>query len=286
RDLDYLLFKRRRFRSAKACYPCRRRKVKCDLSQPCDSCNVRGHADLCEYPQSRIGPEPAEDRTKHGHQGHPFHASQAETANTNSVRGLYVDAVEPYESKVHLGSSSLPKLLTKYQNLNQSKRHDGPQAASFVPGAHPQAIFEILCLQDSSPNFPFTNLWKPDDGPEKIYLALPDDDDIYSLVLTASDSLVRFCQGSLFRILPSVVNFPEFEATLAHFLETRANSTGNASAMFSPNTSPAWFGLLFAILACGGQLAYEADTEILKARVFGMHQSCRLDANFYNKGGS
>lgn len=33
----------------KACYPCRQRKVKCDHQQPCQTCQKRGHPEICTY---------------------------------------------------------------------------------------------------------------------------------------------------------------------------------------------------------------------------------------------
>lgn len=83
-------------------------------------------------------------------------------------------------------------------------------------------------------------------------------------------SYFRFCQGSLFRILPSTVHFPQFEAILSHFLDARAKSPADALSNPPPNCTPSWFALLFSILACGVQLASsEADSDMMKSRVFG-----------------
>jgi hypothetical protein len=182
-EYDLMIVKRRRFRPAKACYPCRRRKVKCNLSQPCDSCTVRGHPDLCDYTlapsadasrkagnSSRLGSDTASERE----------AAVTIAANDMS-QGLYVDPVAPYDTKVHLGPESLPSLLAKYQSLSfhqQLQDQRDPQIAAFKPPTNPQTIFELLCLQDSSAVMPFTNLWRPEDGPEIIYKALPEDQEI------------------------------------------------------------------------------------------------------------
>lgn len=180
---DLAIAKRRRFRAAKACYPCRRRKVKCNFCQPCNSCTVRGHPDLCNY---TLAPDV----------NHPFKAnnvsnsgtsaaSESETAATGTAnhisQGLYVNPVAPYNAKVHLGPESLPSLLTMYQNLSshqQLRDRDNPQMDAFKPSTNPQTIFELLCLQDSGALIPFANLWKPEDGPDIIYKALPEDEQI------------------------------------------------------------------------------------------------------------
>ncbi|KAK5138050.1 hypothetical protein LTR08_005848 [Meristemomyces frigidus] len=48
-DVDEFLRKKRKAREHKACYPCRQRKVKCDLSRPCQTCRDRDHPELCSY---------------------------------------------------------------------------------------------------------------------------------------------------------------------------------------------------------------------------------------------
>src|SRR5206468_972810 len=90
--------------------------------------------------------------------------------------GLYVDPLVPYTSKLHIGSDSLPRLLSNYQRLNPYQ----PDNASAIPvtsvNSNSQTIFEVLCLQDSSTGFQFTNLWNPGDGLEMVYNALPEDE--------------------------------------------------------------------------------------------------------------
>ncbi|KJX99399.1 fungal specific transcription factor domain protein [Zymoseptoria brevis] len=48
-EVDDFLRKKRKAREHKACYPCRQRKVKCDLSRPCTTCKERDHPELCSY---------------------------------------------------------------------------------------------------------------------------------------------------------------------------------------------------------------------------------------------
>ncbi|UJO22323.1 uncharacterized protein CLAFUR5_09190 [Fulvia fulva] len=48
-EVDDFLRKKRKAREHKACYPCRQRKVKCDLSRPCQTCRDRDHPELCSY---------------------------------------------------------------------------------------------------------------------------------------------------------------------------------------------------------------------------------------------
>jgi hypothetical protein len=73
-----------------------------------------------------------------------------------------MDPIPPYETKVHIGSDSLAGHLCSLGNG--------------YTVTNPQAIFELLCLQDSSPTFQLTSLWRPEDGLEKVCLALPDNE--------------------------------------------------------------------------------------------------------------
>ncbi|KAJ3499587.1 hypothetical protein NLG97_g207 [Lecanicillium saksenae] len=224
-DVDSVLFKRRRFRAAKACYPCRRRKVKCDLNHPCASA-----ASTEDSPPARSQPGNDED------------AKVAEMA-----QGLYLDPIRPYNSKVHLGRGSLPDVFSSSNSLASHK--------------DTQTIFELLCLQDSSSTFPFTNLWSPDDGPEVVYDALPSDETIFAHL--------DFCLLSMFRIMPSIIDIDNLKASLATVFQFRSQSRLCPQDLPSECT-PAWFGVLFGILACGVQLASsESRSETMKARVFG-----------------
>lgn len=54
-DVDEVLRKKRKAREHKACYPCRQRKVKCDLTRPCKTCREREHPELCSFnPPNKI----------------------------------------------------------------------------------------------------------------------------------------------------------------------------------------------------------------------------------------
>ncbi|KAK3070114.1 hypothetical protein LTR53_011014 [Teratosphaeriaceae sp. CCFEE 6253] len=65
-DVDSLLRKKRKAREHKACYPCRQRKVKCDLSRPCQTCRDRDHPELCSYhpPNKRQSLDPGSSTIK------------------------------------------------------------------------------------------------------------------------------------------------------------------------------------------------------------------------------
>ncbi|KAL7787263.1 hypothetical protein V8C43DRAFT_324069 [Trichoderma afarasin] len=258
-DFDLLLFRRRRFRTAKACYPCRRRKVKCDLNQPCGTCISREHPDLCDYTTNTFAG--AESSTS---EQSPNVREQPEGTHVNPpsaeiAQGLFVDLALPFSTKVHLGSESLPGIFSMSGRIGKQ-----PSTTPIKLSTDPRLIFELLCLQDSSTTFPFTNLWMPGDGIEKVYSALPEDDVILNHF--------RLYQESLFHLEPSIVNLRHFETALLEFLRKRRAVTPNSYLEPLSESTSSWFGLLFGILSCGAQLAVvegaEGELDTTKAWVF------------------
>ncbi|KAL6894805.1 hypothetical protein GGI43DRAFT_424666 [Trichoderma evansii] len=257
-DFDLLLFRRRRFRTAKACYPCRRRKVKCDLNQPCGTCINREHPDLCDYTTNTFaGADPStSEQSPNSREQQQSGAPNVNSTASAMAQGLFVDLALPYNTKVHLGSESLPSVFS----MAGGKGKD-PSSPPLKLSMDPKVIFELLCLQDSSTTFPFTNLWMPGDGIEKVYSALPEDDVILSHF--------RLYQESLFHLEASIINLRNFETSLLEFLHRRRNIPPHALLDHLPEYPISWFGLLFGMLACGAQLAsIEGELDITKAWVF------------------
>src|SRR5437773_971698 len=81
RQVDGLLLssKKIRYRNRKACYPCNKRKIKCDRDeqpngQPCSNCRKRPYPELCSYEDSN--PRSSGGSTRSG-----AHNSQPATPN-------------------------------------------------------------------------------------------------------------------------------------------------------------------------------------------------------------
>lgn len=73
--------------------------------------------------------------------------------------------------------------------------------------------------------------------------------------------------------MPSIIDVADFKETLAIVLQLRSQSRLHPQDL-PPKCTPAWFGVLFGILACGVQLASsESRSETMKARVFGNYSS-------------
>ncbi|UKZ80249.1 hypothetical protein TrVFT333_008006 [Trichoderma virens FT-333] len=91
-------------------------------------------------------------------------------------QGLYLDPLSAYKTRVHLGYESLPSLVSIYQTTSADQPQPIQKKWTLGPTTSPQTVFELLCLQDSSTMFPFTNIWAPEDGPDKVYSALPEEE--------------------------------------------------------------------------------------------------------------
>jgi hypothetical protein len=52
-EADRVLRLKSRERETHACYPCKKRKVKCDGSKPCLTCQKRKHPEICTYALSQ-----------------------------------------------------------------------------------------------------------------------------------------------------------------------------------------------------------------------------------------
>jgi hypothetical protein len=52
-EADKVLDSIKEKRSARACYPCAKRKIRCAGGQPCETCSQRRHPDICFYPDGK-----------------------------------------------------------------------------------------------------------------------------------------------------------------------------------------------------------------------------------------
>jgi hypothetical protein len=107
RQVDGLLLssKKIRYRNRKACYPCNKRKIKCDRDeqpngQPCSNCRKRPHPELCSY-------EDSNPRSSGGSTRSTAHTSQPATPNQHGSQqaGRHVQG-QPLLSGIHAASTA------------------------------------------------------------------------------------------------------------------------------------------------------------------------------------
>src|SRR4051812_21304082 len=124
-EVDRVLRLKRQEREPKACYPCRKRKVKCDGTQPCRTCQKRNHSHICTFDESR-GPRRREGLQANANAQSAASVSPrriqsevrnpAETSTPASVRSE--DATKNY---VYSGDNSLVSILrSRASDSNES----------------------------------------------------------------------------------------------------------------------------------------------------------------------
>lgn len=132
-EVDDLLRRKRKAREHKACYPCRQRKVKCDLNRPCRTCVEREHPELCDYhpPNKRQETAPTSNGTlAHsdagggGQHSHLNSTAQTVTINATDFHQLLrkLDGVE----------KSLEDMRREVRNGSSAHTGAGMQRAPFA----------------------------------------------------------------------------------------------------------------------------------------------------------
>src|ERR1700735_2275895 len=107
RQVDGLLLssKKIRYRNRKACYPCNKRKIKCDRDeqpngQPCSNCRKRPHPELCSYEDSNPRSSGGSTRST-AHTSHPAPPNQ----HGSQQAGRHVQG-QPLLSGIHAASTA------------------------------------------------------------------------------------------------------------------------------------------------------------------------------------
>lgn len=112
----------------KACYPCRQRKVKCDHQQPCQTCQKRGHPEICTY-------DLRGDPTTSRKDGQPIRPRRGVSSTSDAyLRDVPHESRSTTSSGRNLGrSQSTPRVFDQSaaDGVSESTRtHE--QSASFV----------------------------------------------------------------------------------------------------------------------------------------------------------
>ena len=126
RQVDGLLLssKKIRYRNRKACYPCNKRKIKCDRDeqpngQPCSNCRKRPHPELCSY-------EDSNPRSSGGSTRSAAHNNQPATPNQHGFQpaGPPVQG-QPMLSGIHATSNAY--------GADRFRQQEHDHAASYSP---------------------------------------------------------------------------------------------------------------------------------------------------------
>ena len=192
-DVDDFLRRKRKVREHKACYPCRQRKVRCDLNRPCKTCVEREHPELCDYhpPAKRqnVGASNTAALTHEDSSG-VAHRTAANTPNVTLSHGEFssllrkLDGLESNiedlrrelrSSRHHEGHHSFSETspstpLTNGRPAYGAAKPDLPIDRATLPGFHTKnpltgqtvyigSILPLFGLDNETATYPFVDLW-------------------------------------------------------------------------------------------------------------------------------
>lgn len=144
-EIDRVLQLKRKQREAKACYPCRRRKVKCDSGHPCRTCQKRGHPQICAYDVTKDSsphsfPRPGRADPAQATPSHPQpEGTSPMTPSTASPNGAIGSLQSDHSQLLDVGPPS---------RLRQRSRSSSPDRSDDYVFSGQNSVVSILRLQD------------------------------------------------------------------------------------------------------------------------------------------
>ncbi|KID82237.1 phenylacrylic acid decarboxylase [Metarhizium guizhouense ARSEF 977] len=231
-EADRVLRQKRRARGPSACYPCKKRKVKCDGSVPCQTCRKRQHPQICTYDLSM----------------HPQRASMAASVQDDTTRSAL--PVGPGEAgRVSSEPSSLPDENSKnyvYSGDNSFVSILGSRAS----GANDSVAGEltsVLGLQNTFDIYPFMDSKTPHDRWKLLLAVLPQRAEVLKFF--------HCYRATVYPFNPIIVDIDQFESDLCTYLSAHAagelHDPGKISDCWATNKSIGYTSLLLATLAAG-----------------------------------
>ncbi|KAB8231353.1 Zn(II)2Cys6 transcription factor [Aspergillus alliaceus] len=276
-EIDRVLQLKRKQREAKACYPCRQRKVKCDSGQPCRTCQKRGHPQICVYdvtkdssrhsfPRSgRVDPAQATPSHPQPEGASPITPSTASPngaiGSLQSDHSQLLDVVPP--SRLHQRSRSSSRdrsddyVFSGQNSVVSILRLQDPD------GSMARDAGSVLGLQNTYDSYPFIDLKTPTDR-----------------------WFFHHHRLSAHPFNPILVDIDGFESAVCTFLGSVASGElsdpNKISQRWSSDRSIGHISLLLATLASGAHfsdLEYPQRSEVCQDLARRSFQALRL-ANF------
>lgn len=274
-DVDNILSSsgRNRQRIRKACYPCNKRKIKCDRDErvPCGNCAKRPHPELCTFDDHAPRSVPPRSRTSNGHtRSSPYSASIArprQFPQTPDQQGLLHgihSASAAYDRENHSNGQSNGYSTWAAESRAKDEtalREVGMQVSNGPEYSHaPSSGFQSVNAPSSNgtqrvaiANRPAWDFAPPRSEPSTFW-------DRISPLLPPQKHLLRFFD--IYRTLcnplyPVISDFDEFEAAVVNYIDDaasyrlRAELEGLKGAAFELRLS--WLALLSATIATGIQ---------------------------------
>ncbi|CAG8089815.1 unnamed protein product [Penicillium olsonii] len=240
-EVDRVLRLKRKEREARACYPCRKRKVKCDGTQPCRTCQKRNHPHICTYDpprdsrreaspavlniQSHVQPEqPTPERVQRQRQQD---GSAIALASANPRPD---DAAKNY---VYSGDNSVVSILrSRASDANDSMTRD---------------LGSVLGLQNTFNNYPFMDSRTPEEKWTSLLSVLPQRSEVLKFF--------HYYRVTAYPFNPILADMDRFESDMCTYLN--AHSAGELRRedkivdRWASDKSIGHISLLLATLAAG-----------------------------------
>lgn len=148
---DRILNLKRKEREVGACYPCRKRKVKCDGTKPCHTCQKRHHPDICTYDPARDPRRESRRASSNINLPSPSPASlQRPRGSDNAVGPPGSTSLRPDDAAknyVYSGDNSVVSIL-------RSRASEGNESMTRDLGS-------VLGLQNTFSSYPFMDSTTP-----------------------------------------------------------------------------------------------------------------------------
>lgn len=297
-DVDQLLLAGKRIirnRSRKACYPCAKRKIRCDRDerQPCSNCRKQPHPELCGFepdeprrftkkrssppPPRNYGAYPQDHHQQHTGSVPPAIASNSSPAYGTPQSGQRYDGYQPYSSGSPYGppSAEPPPKRARVASPPSTYRQQGSyssQAGGPTYGLGPSLGSPVNAGSRSGGDsarppltvngMPFApGLTSPEAQWQQLQAILPQQKDVHRFSSTYKSFSYPFN--------PVIFDLDHLESGICNYLEdlaadrlrSRLLSTERRQAEYGLS----WIALLLSTLAHGAQLSEEAPEQRLAA---------------------
>ncbi|CAG7996544.1 unnamed protein product [Penicillium salamii] len=258
-EVDRVLRLKRKEREVRACYPCRKRKVKCDGTQPCRTCQKRNHPHICTYdlpPDSRKeashpavnvqSASPSPGRVQRSRRQNEFPAAPlANIPLANIPTSHRLD--DTAKNYVYSGDNSVVSIL-------RSRASDGNESMT-------QDLGSVLGLQNTFNNYPFMDSKTPQEKWKSLLSVLPQRSEVLKFF--------HYYRVTAYPFNPILADMDRFESDMCTYLN--AHSAGELRdedqivERWASDKSVGHISLLLATLAAGAHYSdidYPARLEL------------------------
>ncbi|RAH61738.1 hypothetical protein BO85DRAFT_115532 [Aspergillus piperis CBS 112811] len=286
-EIDRVLRQKRNQREARACYPCRQRKVKCDSTQPCRTCRRRGHPQICVYDQDSSGSKKSRNINQRHSSAAPRGPNQTSVAeqgldaepqtlpSTRSQPDVQTETRQYYNTRIPSSDGPDNDLVYSGDNSVLSYLRNRTQDTN---GSMTREVGSVLGLQNTYGSYPFMDFRTPRDRWRELLRIIPQRTELLKFF--------HFYRISAHPFNPIILDIERFEQDVCSYLNALAagelQNTSQICERWATDRSVGMISLLLAALASGAHysdLDYMQRTELYQDFAKRSFQALRL-ANF------